>query len=217
VTARRFWPVIHTVSYEQAVRNMAVAEAAGAHGVFLINMEVRPADLVAIVERLPAFDLAVGVNLLGLGNRAAAHVAEDIGAVAYWTDSADPSQHRGTGDIEWFGGTAHKGNRYVPTADLPLTFTEAATRMQVPTITGPGTGQEADVERVRLARRGLPGAHPAQRAHRLGLASGLTPDNVTRYLPYVTDYLAATGISSSFHGLDPVLTGRLADQIGGAL
>ncbi|MCD8309993.1 MAG: hypothetical protein LUB83_02070 [Prevotellaceae bacterium] len=37
----------------------------------------------------------------------------------------------------------------------------------------------------------------------LAIASGITPQNVTDYLPYVDYYLVATGISDSFTEINP--------------
>jgi hypothetical protein len=45
------------------------------------------------------------------------------------------------------------------------------------------------------------------------LASDVTPDNVGEYAPYVDCLMVATGISSSFDTLDPVLVARLASRL----
>ena len=47
------------------------------------------------------------------------------------------------------------------------------------------------------------------------LASGVTPDNVGDYLPYVDAYLVATGIEEEFGVLDPARTKALADKVHG--
>jgi predicted TIM-barrel enzyme len=208
---RRFWPVIHTQNTEQAARNVTIATNAGAHGVFLINMDITVQALVDVVHELRDADvlhIALGVNLLGLGNDDAMRMAEALDAQAYWTDHTEGRGRTDTGnEPEWFGGTAHKGNVHVGNLLLAMTARNAAARMSVPTTTGDNTGIAADPERVRLCRTGLTADQ------RLGLASGLTPDNVDQYLPYVTDYLAATGISDSFYELNADLTEALADKI----
>ena len=45
----------------------------------------------------------------------------------------------------------------------------------------------------------------------LGIASGITPDNVRAYTPYVTWFLVASGISVDFHNLSPELVKSLND------
>ena len=47
----------------------------------------------------------------------------------------------------------------------------------------------------------------------LAIASGITPDNVTDYLPYSYAYLVATGIGKSFDELDPILTQKLIGTV----
>lgn len=209
MTARRFWPVIHAESYEQAARNVDLAADAGAHGVFLINMAISESALAHIIGRLPVTDIAIGANWLGLTNAEAQEASEDYGLAAFWTDSADDYLSPIAG-LEWFGGVAHKGNPWVYDADLPFTAAASVTvrRIDVPTMTGTGTGVAAEPHRCKMFRSGL------SADHRLGLASGITPDNAWQYLPFVTDYLAATGIQLSFTELDPLLTKRLARAIG---
>jgi predicted TIM-barrel enzyme len=211
---RRFWPVIHTQNTEQAARNIKIASDAGAHGVFLINMDITIEALINIVQELRDADVLhidLGLNLLGLSNDDAMMTAQSLDAAAYWTDHTEGRGRTDTGlSPEWFGGTAHKGNVHVGNLLLAMTARQAATRMSVPTTTGEGTGIAADPERVRLCRTGMTSDQ------RLGLASGLTPGNVDQYLPYVTDYLAATGISDSFYELNADLTDELADKIASA-
>jgi predicted TIM-barrel enzyme len=47
----------------------------------------------------------------------------------------------------------------------------------------------------------------------LAVASGITPENVDQFLPYVDCFMVSTGISKSFHDLDPVKTHQLATLI----
>jgi predicted TIM-barrel enzyme len=61
---------------------------------------------------------------------------------------------------------------------------------------GPGTGYAADVEKVRALRAGLGD-------HAMALASGVTPENVRIYLPYVQAFLVGTGIERQLGVLDP--------------
>jgi hypothetical protein len=47
----------------------------------------------------------------------------------------------------------------------------------------------------------------------LAVASGITPDNVCEYLPHADCFLVATGISQSFHDLDPRRVARLVAEV----
>jgi predicted TIM-barrel enzyme len=52
---------------------------------------------------------------------------------------------------------------------------------------------------------------------RLGVASGITNENIAHYLPYIDLYLVATGISINYHELDEVkvrsLTAKMAEYV----
>ena len=61
-------PVIHVSNEEQAIRNTAIANEAGADGIFLINHSISSDDILEIhekvVEQFPGW--WVGINCLGL-------------------------------------------------------------------------------------------------------------------------------------------------------
>jgi predicted TIM-barrel enzyme len=68
--------------------------------------------------------------------------------------------------------------------------------MDVVTTSGPGTGLPANVEKISRMKQAL-GDFP------LAIASGITSENIHKYLPYATCFLVATGISKDFHSIDP--------------
>src|SRR5438477_29238 len=72
----------------------------------------------------------------------------------------------------------------------------AAASMDVVTTSGPGTGQAAAPDKLRRMKEAL-GVTP------LAIASGVTPENVGGYLPWVDCFLVATGISRTFEEFDP--------------
>ena len=80
--------------------------------------------------------------------------------------------------------------------------------MDVITTSGPGTGQAAEPAKIAAIRAGA-GDHP------MALASGVTPENVDDYLPWVDAYLVATGISRDFEHLDPARTRALVERVHG--
>ena len=108
----------------------------------------------------------------------------------------------------YFGGTAFKTQRDIPINQVPVVAKRAAAFVDVVTTSGRGTGIAADAERVRIMRAAIPDAA-------MGLASGVTPENVRNYLPYVDAYLVASGIEKSFGVLDPERTKALAENIHG--
>ena len=67
------------------------------------------------------------------------------------------------------------------------------------------------------ARRetGWKGLYFGGTAFKTQLASGVTPENVDGFLPYVEAFLVATGIERDFGVLDPVRTRDLAEKIHG--
>jgi hypothetical protein len=211
-------PVIHVIGEEQARRNIGIACEAGADGAFLISHgQVGDLDLLDMYQHLcdgnPGFWL--GVNCLGL-------TVEEMfrrcgGKIAgVWTDDSlidetldEQPAAQGVLDVQkasgwrglYFGGVAFKYQR--PVKDLRRVASLARPYMDVITTSGPGTGHAADPAKIRALKEGA-GTHP------LGIASGVTPENVTDYLPHADAFLVATGIGLTFDELDP---GRVRDLV----
>ena len=96
----------------------------------------------------------------------------------------------------------------MPESLLPDAARRAKPWMDVITSSGPGTGYAASVEKAKALRSGA-GAHP------LALASGVSPENVDGFLPYVDAFLVASEIETeSYSGvLLPDRTRELAERI----
>jgi hypothetical protein len=219
---RTVLPVIHVESTAQAQRNARIARDAGADGVFLIShgkvSDLALLDLQGeVAEAHPGW--WVGVNCLGLSaEEVFATVTPKVNGV--WTDNAridetkaeQPYAERVTAlrrrvpDCLYFGGVAFKYQRNVN--DLEAACRAAVLHLDVVTTSGSGTGRAAHLEKIRRMSQALAG-------HPLALASGITPDNVGEFLPYVDCYLVATGISVSFTELDPAKTRSLVEQAHG--
>ena len=204
-------PVIHVEDEAQALREARVARDADCDGVFLINHDISSEKLLdihgGVADEFP--DWWIGVNCLGRSPAEVFEVINDkVGGV--WADNAgidervdDQSEaarnlfvQRRTG---WrglyFGGVAFKYQREVE--DLSAATRMAARYMDVVTTSGPGTGQSASLEKIARMKSAL-GAIP------LAIASGITPENVSTYLPHADCFLVATGISKSWSEFDPV-------------
>ena len=78
-------PVIHVLDLAQARRNIAVAVAAGAHGVFLINHDFPKERLLPILRQVRAAwpELWLGVNFLAVTGRVAFPLLGGLEAEGY--------------------------------------------------------------------------------------------------------------------------------------
>ena len=213
-------PVVHVSSRDQAHRNTETAYRAGADGVFLINHCMAAGELFDINEAISeAFpDWWIGVNCLDLAPVEVVRRASKRTA-GIWVDNAMIAEDRteqpaATQVMEairrtgwpglYFGGVAFKYQRHVD--DLQAAARLAQQYMDVVTTSGPGTGQAAYVEKIRVMKSAL-GSFP------LAIASGITPMNVKEYLPWSDCYLVATGISDSFDELNPVKVEVLVNTV----
>jgi hypothetical protein len=228
-------PVVHCRGREQVERNVEVAFANGADGVFLINQGGMSSSWV-LREARWIRDIApgriVGVNLLGLAcDEALPHVmggplgggylpmlwSDDAGIRAAELDSkattfANLRRYYGPSTV-WiglfFGGVAFK---YLQPVSPELYGQTAANAVRngvdVVTTSGPATGSPPTVDKIRAMKEAIGD-------HALAIASGITPENVETFLPYADAYLVATGIEQSFGEFDTAKLRALADTIHG--
>lgn len=211
--------MIHVEDLEQTLINADYAYSNGADGIFLINHAVSTEMLLDIYlnvrKKYP--DNWIGLNFLGLDTEDAMKVLPED-ADGLWTDNAEIDES-GNNILPWewyvkfkkthpnsvyFGGVAFKYQRHVE--NLEFAAEKAAACMDVICTSGAGTGVAASIEHVQ--RLGS-----AKGKRKLALASGVTPDNVADFLPYVDCFLVATGISKSFRMLDPDKVNALAEKI----
>ncbi|MCR5164173.1 MAG: hypothetical protein K6C40_09170 [Thermoguttaceae bacterium] len=234
---RAFLPVIHIDSSDLAVSNARIAAESGAQGVFLIN-HGRSSDhnlpYIAMAIRQEFPELWIGANFLSLIPVDAQDFVNSLEAPYHfdglWVDDTgvderlpedDPNQGAARlaayrKSMDWpglyFGGTAFKYQRPVADEDLPTVARIAARYTDVVVTSGSGTGQAADLRKIRLMKDAL-GDFP------LGIASGITSENVDEYLPFTNAFLVSTGIcvnegqDEDFYHFDPEKVKRLADKI----
>jgi predicted TIM-barrel enzyme len=74
---------------------------------------------------------------------------------------------------------------------------------------GPGTGKAADVSKIATMHKAV-GSEGA-----IALASGVTAENVSTYLPYVDAFLVGTGIEARFGVLDAAKLAAPLAAVGG--
>ena len=208
-------PVVHPIHRQAALDAVRAAHTLGIKGVFLINQPMSDGELFPLArevrQQFPT--LWLGLNLLGQSPISALSGALNAcGTIdGLWTDNAGIEARRVRSEADsfvaaraakrwhglYFGGVAFKYQREIADGDLEAVARTAAPYVDVLCTSGPGTGQAADVAKIRSLRGGLgDGA--------MAIASGVTADNVKQYLPYVQAFLVGTGIEKSFGVFDPV-------------
>jgi predicted TIM-barrel enzyme len=225
--SRVLLPVIHPVSRDDALVSVEVAVAAAVKGVFVINQGMSEKQVLALMMEIRGRhpSLWVGVNLLGFSPAEILERGLEAGdgrLDGIWSDNArideDAAQQPDAAEfvaarraVDWtglyFGGVAFKYQREVPDTKLEWAARVASGYMDVVCTSGPGTGHEARVDKVAAMRAGL-GTDGA-----LALASGVTPENVDRFLPHVDAYLVGTGIEARLGVLDAARVATLHRRI----
>ena len=213
-------PVIHVESEEQALRNTLVARESGGDGVFLINHVMSPERLLKIFAIVHAThpDWWLGVNCLGLSASGAFNaVSPEVAGI--WVDNAEIEEGAANQpaaesiasarcDSGWeglyFGGVAFKYQRHVQ--EVAVAARTSSHYMDVVTTSGPGTGREAQRDKIAMMKQAI-GDFP------LAIASGITPENVRNYLDLADCFLVATGISDTFSELNPARVRELVRNV----
>ena len=213
-------PVIHVLDVDQALKNLDVLGAAGCPGAFLINHDFDMETFLPILREVRAArpEMWLGVNFLAQPGNVAFSVLgrladEGHEIQAYWADDARIDERvdhqaeaeeitrirRESGwDGLYVGGVAFKKQRPVAPDMYARSARIATGYMDVVCTSGIATGQAADLDKIRTFRDAV-GDVP------LALASGITPDNITKYVRLVDLILVATGINhpGDFYNIDP--------------
>ena len=211
-------PVVHPISREAALEAIRVAHTCGVKGVFLIDQGMSEREVLQLArevrDQYPS--LWIGLNLLSRTATKTLTTTYNRGwrVDGIWSDWAGIEENRVVGsshpvaeaflnarrvarwDGLYFGGVAFKYQREVAPSDLGVAAEMSVPYMDVFCTSGPGTGHPADIEKVRALRAGLGD-------HAMALASGVTPENVRSYMPYVQAFLVGTGIEQQLGVFDP--------------
>ena len=226
--SRVFLPVIHPTSKETALGSIQTAVEAGADGIFIINQGMSTSQVLAFIPEIHRQypSLWIGVNLLGTEPEEVIGLVANLPVGGIWSDNAGidersknaqpagerfrQARQRSGWTGLYFGGVAFKYQREVPAALLPDAARNARPWIDVITSSGPGTGYAASVEKAKALRAGAD-------VHPLALASGVSPENVAGFLPYVDAYLVASEIETEKYSgiLVPERTQLLAARIHG--
>ncbi len=209
--SRVLLPVIHTINPHQVIDSVSCVMDNGADGFFLINQSMDAMEIVKLLPRVARY--WVGINLLGSSLDTVISLAGEY-AKGIWTDDvssfdlSDMGHRVREGDESWaglwFGGTCFKYSGHETDPPAPH-ITRQHGLVDVVTTSGPATGIAASATKIKAFREAL-------RDRPLGLASGVTPENVIEY-PQVDAFLVATGIEKHFGTFDPKKVRDLADKI----
>jgi predicted TIM-barrel enzyme len=217
------------VHHQQAAFTLAEAEqvvALGADGVFLISHEGRDVELPPLVAELAArwHDArtrrderpVLGMNLLKTQPLLALERAAGVGANALWVSTPGVTSAGVTADgqrlaeamsrwpgIVVFGCVAFKYQPEEP--DPPVAAAAALALGMHPTTSGAGTALAPNLSKIEAMSRAVGG--------RLAIASGMTPENVARYAPHVSDILVSTGVSRDAHHVDRLLLAAFLAEV----
>jgi predicted TIM-barrel enzyme len=107
----------------------------------------------------------------------------------------------------YLGAVAFKYQQVVPINELPAVV-EAAKWMDVLTTSGPGTGEEIDIEKAQVFSA-------AAQGRTRGIASGVSIDNIVSLLPHFDVFLVASSIQDDWHTLNLGKVKALAEAIHG--
>lgn len=205
----KVFPVVHISNHTQATEQANVALSLGADGVFFIHhgMGGDERTIRLAQEFKHRFkDKVIGVNLLSMDAKPAivACLKADIQHV--WLDNA--GIHSETPDrplqkfisdmvaehgMSVYAGAAFKYQKEEP--DPAAAASQSMNAFMIPVTSGQATGAAADVSKVAAMAEATLG--------NLGVASGLTVDNIDQYSPYIKYAFVSTGVSRNDYEFEP--------------
>ena len=203
--SKQIYPVIHLEDVPLALDQADIAFECGADGVFVISHNGDDEEAAEVARKIKAKykDKQIGVNLLSTNPANAVRMAEGLNMI--WFDSCgivngdhetqSPLVIQRMGevfDLKVFGGIAFKYKQH--------DFKAAASALcaheigLIPTTSGAGTGFAPDLQKIIDMSKAVNG--------NLAIASGMTPDNIEEFAPYLQYILVATGVSIDAYHFD---------------
>jgi predicted TIM-barrel enzyme len=205
----KIYPVIHFLDRKTAWDQAEIIKQCGADGVFLINHfgdDTQVLDIAwEIKQRYIHDNFAIGINLLNTMPSVAARFAIQNSLDMIWADDMGVSSQgitdegiivsalaQGTPEVKFFASVAFK---YQRTETDPVSAAYNATNAGfIATTSGAATGSAPDLAKIISMSYGGNSV--------LAIASGMTPDNISKYAPYLSYVLVATGVSKSDYCVD---------------
>ena len=214
----KIFPVVHYLDRATAFSEADKAAQGGADGIFLIahpSARMSPGEAQALDRELLAIgvdiqanlaNFPIGINLLSTAPIIAAESAIQQGYWMVWGDDmgVDSTGVNQTGQqiaaakashgspIEVFASVAFKYRRAEP--DPAQAAAMALSAGFIPTTSGSATGNAPEVAKIASISEATKGV--------LAIASGMTPENIALFAPYLSHVLVATGIAIDEHRLD---------------
>lgn len=214
-------PVIHHIEKDTTWEQAEIAYKCGADGVFLISHYNEDIVLGPIAKEINSENwknhygdkFKIGLNLLHTQALDSFDTVVSYGLDALWLDNAGISsggvsslgnsllQRNKNKSIEIFASVAFK---YQAHEALPGVAAKIAQEHGfIPTTSGSGTGSAPSLEKIALMSKATNG--------QLGVASGMTVDNISEFIPYLSHILVATGVSIDEHRFNPKLLKEFVD------
>jgi predicted TIM-barrel enzyme len=202
----QIYPVIHYKDDETTIEEAEIAYNAGADGVFLISHLGSNELLIQLaVEIKKQFGFKVGLNFLGDDAIYTAKIVKQNNLDMVWSDYCGVSSlglcfegltlqawAKENKHIDVFASVAFKYQAEEPNPSLAAQLAQAAGF--IPTTSGSGTGQAPTVEKIANMYEATGGL--------LAVASGMTPENIAQFKPYLSHVLVSTGISKDEYHFD---------------
>lgn len=211
-------PVLHVMDEEQVSSNLITLKASGLDKVFLIAHEGKYTDpeyLYDLIRLAKDRGFWVGANFLGCDPENELMRPQSINLDALWYDNSYAgldddrtelifkTRNDCADNVQLFGGVAFKYCEQPK--DIIAACKTAACFMDVVVTSGDGTGIAPDVAKIEQMKAAVGGS-------KLGIASGITPDNVANF-DSADIYMVSTGISSSFYTFDADKIQKLVEKI----
>lgn len=203
----KIYPVIHYLDRELAVDQVAVARRAGATGVFLISHLENDNELVNVAWEVKRANqgFPIGINLLSTTALEAAERAIEADLDMVWADDMGVDSNGLTTQGEYLTRLARihpkiqfhasVAFKYRPVDPQPERAAENALLAGfIPTTSGAATGLPPSVKRIAAMSKAAKGT--------LAVASGMSPENVSTFAPFLSHILVATGVSLDEHRID---------------
>ncbi len=208
-TSKVLLPVIHVSSRIHVPDQITLALRGGAHGVWLICHG--PGDKTR--QLIEAYKVArdstldwIGLNFLGETDPVSI-IQEELPPIDYpgglWIDQGveESSSSFNTDKLRGFynryrvacpksllfRGVAFKGQQPSYPSGILAAVEVAKSGMDILTTSGPGTGHAPDIGKIREI-------HTAANGAPVAVASGLTPENIKRFIPYIDCAMVSTGV-----------------------
>jgi hypothetical protein len=203
------------------LENARLAKKYGCVGVMLIHPDGEGDFLLnRLILPIQEMGLRVGINRLSCIKNPAVAIGENCHLGTDWTwggyfgVSSIQNNTRMVKSIQsvlkehpshlFFGGMVFK----YPLVDTnPTRVAQEATRVGIiPTTSAIATDSAPDMAEIKAMSEALGN-------RKIVLASGVTPENVSSFLPYASAFLVSTGISASYYEFDPAKMKALADLV----